>query len=186
MTIRFLTAATAAAALCAGAAQAQVLNPSNGHYYQYVQNAVSWDDAVAQASAASFNGWQGYLATVTSNAESNFIFNSVTSATVWAGGTDAGTEGTWRWATGPEAGTVFWQNGVTLTYSRWAGGEPNNCCGGEHLLLLNWSGSAWNDIGPGWRSGYVVEYSAPIPEPGTAMLLALGGAALARRTRRRT
>lgn len=176
-------AAAAALTLGSSLVQAQVLNPANGHYYQYVPNAVSWADAVAAAAASSFNGLPGYLVTVTSAQESDFIFGSVTTATSWAGGTDAGNEGTWRWVTGPEAGTVFWQNGTTLTYARWAAGEPNNCCGGENLLHINWSGAAWNDIYLGLSYGYVVEYSAPIPEPGTAALLALGVAALVARRR---
>jgi hypothetical protein len=162
----------------AAQAQAQVLNPFNGHYYEYVQTRLTWQAAVDAAAARSFMGMQGYLVTVTSEQESNFIFDSVTSATVWAGGSDAAKEGTWVWQTGPEAGQVF-------SYTRWSGGEPNNS-GNEDAVHINWSGKAWNDINAGSSYGYVVEYSAaPIPEPGTYALMAIGLAGLAGLARRR-
>ncbi len=86
------------------------------------------------------------------------------------GGSDDGDEGNWTWRNGPEVGQAF-------TYTNWSSGEPNNCCGGENYVVTNWGPGTWNDIGPSafpdHTSYYVIEYSAPVPEPETyAMLLA--------------
>ena len=153
----------------------------NGHAYELVSTPSTWDQALAGASAMTFNGANGYLATLTSLDELNFIFNNVTSDPYWAAGSDADEEGVWQWVAGPEAGTVFWDNGTTLTYANWYPLEPNNNLGQEHFLLANWSnGTGWNDV-PGTSinlSGYVVEYSefstSAVPEPATWALMLIG------------
>lgn len=175
------------------AAAAVVINPGNGHAYEFVSAATSFDNALIAAAGMTYNGQQGYLATVTSQAEQDFIHNSVTTSTAFLAGTDRTVEGTWTWVAGPEAGTGFWKDGSTLTYANWGGGEPNNCCGGENYLLINWlSGGEWNDIYPGYGDfGYIVEYDAPalgaVPEPASwAMMITgfgLAGGALRRRTK---
>jgi hypothetical protein len=54
----------------------------------------------------------------------------------WLGATDNLKEGSWIWQS----------SGKPMTYSKWAAGEPNNCCGGENCLQMNaFSGGAWND-----------------------------------------
>lgn len=183
---RFLMAA-AACGLAAPAAAAPVIWAGNGHAYEYIGQGLTWDAARAAALASTYNGQQGYLVTITSAEEQAFVYNSVTTAVAWAGGSDAAVEGTWVWIDGPEAGTVFWQSGIgTLTYANWTGGEPNNL-GNEDHLHVNWSGDRWNDI-PGTNNyGYIVEYGglgAVVPEPSAWALLILGfgavGAALRR------
>src|SRR5208282_2359192 len=84
----------------------------NGHYYQYVSEpAIAWHEAEAQAAAAKYRGLPGYLATITSTEEFNFINNVVFSAVnfpsgipanVYVGGSDSSAYGTSRWVTGPE------------------------------------------------------------------------------------
>ena len=107
-----------AATLMSGSAfAAPVLNADNNHYYDFVASALSFDEALAAASAMTFDGRAGYLVTVTSDSERDFIFNQVTQSAYWLGGTDRDVEGTWRWISGPEAGEAFWKDGVTLTYS---------------------------------------------------------------------
>ncbi|MBK7900133.1 MAG: PEP-CTERM sorting domain-containing protein [Betaproteobacteria bacterium] len=152
----------------------------NGHYYDYINNTsggFTQDEALADAAGRSHLGMTGYVATVTSLAEQNFIFSSVSNLTAWLGGNDRGTEGSFTWVNGPESGSAF---GFTF----WSGGEPNDCCSGEDDVVINWGGDgSWNDIGlpsfPDYRVGYIIEYSGTpvsVPEPGA---LALAGIALA-------
>ncbi|HRP28236.1 MAG TPA: PEP-CTERM sorting domain-containing protein [Burkholderiaceae bacterium] len=186
MTNGFHVLACAAGLAVAGSvAAAPVQFADNGHYYEWVNARVSWDAAVAASAASSYLGMTGYLVTVTSDAESDFIYGSVTSSRAWAGGSDSEEEGVWKWITGPEAGTAFWSHGSTLTYARWTIGEPNDSGGGEHALVIHNLAANWNDEGGVNRNGYVIEYSAPVPEPSTYALFALGliGIGLAARRR---
>jgi hypothetical protein len=186
------------AAASAAPVQWTVASGGNDHWYEFIAadvqgQAFIWDEAFAASAASSFMGMQGYLATVTSQAEDRFVSATVADNQVaWLSGSDNGNEGVWSWRAGPEAGQIFWNNGVTLIYANWGSGEPNNCCGGESFLQTNFSGG-WNDHGgpgnAGQRNGYVVEYSQPrvqIPEPMTLALvlpalLAAGGLARKRR-----
>lgn len=82
-----------------------------------------------------------------------------------------GSEGNWIWADGPELGRQ-------VTYANWAASEPNNVlhsAAGEDYLHF-WPDGTWNDLPSSWQlQGYFVEYSQPIPEPGSAIaLLAFG------------
>ena len=124
-----------------------LFNSYSGHFYQYVDNSLNWVDAKAAAAASSYNGMQGYLATITSAGENNFVWKLL-GADAWIGGSydyqqvnaATGTTtfadqnaalGNVYWITGPEAGTQFSsgignpvaQNGA---YMNWNGGEPND------------------------------------------------------------
>jgi hypothetical protein len=151
----------------------------NGHWYEYVGNSVTWSQA---ASAAATMG--GYLATVTSANENQFVSSTIANgAWAWLGANDAAVEGTFVWQGGPEAGQA-------LTYTNWNYGEPNNL-GNEDYLHTNSCGTGcWNDWTGYYTNGFVVEYTtygvAPIPEPETyAMMLAgLGLLGVAARRRK--
>jgi hypothetical protein len=159
----------------------------NGHWYEFFATAVDWNTARADALSRG-----GYLATITSAAENSFAAVSAAGgALAWIGGTDAAVEGEWKWADGPEAGVQFWQggpSGTALGYTNWNGGEPNNCCGGENYLQLNWATTGgWNDHGgPGNASqlnGYLVEYNVPEPMTLAMVMSGLLAAVLTRRRR---
>jgi hypothetical protein len=182
-------AAAACLAFAAPAVAAPVLWGGNGHYYEYVGSGASWTDAQAAAIGASFvlgsTTYSGYLATVTSDAENAFLGGL--SSDGWIGASDQQDEGLWRWVGGPEAGQIFYQDGLgTLTYAHWNGGEPNNL-GNEDYAQYQ-SGN-WNDLPNGSARGYFVEYQADsaVPEPGTwaLMILGFGAAGAALRSRRR-
>lgn len=188
---KLLCAAVAAVALAAPASAAPVIFAGNGHYYEYVQSGANWATARANALASTHLGQQGYLVTITSAAENAFIA-SLTNALAWTGGNDIAIEGTFVWADGPEANTVYWTGGLGgsgIGYTNWLGGEPNNFGSGEHAMHLNWAGNngTWNDYFITESHGYIIEYSGIVPEPSAWALLILGfgvvGGAL-RRTRK--
>lgn len=84
----------------------------NGHYYEFVEdNGIHWEDAKADAEAKTLYGLNGYLATVTSEAENDYIAPKL-GGDGWMGASDAASEGVWKWVTGPETGTHFF-NGYT-------------------------------------------------------------------------
>ena len=87
------------------------------HFYRFVRfPGITWH--AAKDSAASdrmlYFGLRGYLATITSQEENDFI-NTKTSSVGWIGASDEAVEGDWRWVTGPEGfeennqGRLFWR-----------------------------------------------------------------------------
>ena len=132
-----------------------------GSVYEYVPTYTTWDRARAQAETMSFMGFPGRLATITSAAENAYIATLVPAGgNTMLGGSDARTEGTWTWETGPEAGTIFWKDGAPYgnAYVNWRPGEPNNVQPLEDYLVM--TGGQWNDSAANsfLHSGYVVEY----------------------------
>jgi hypothetical protein len=181
MSIKRIIAAAVIAAAAAGSASATpVLFAGNGHYYEYVASGLTWGDALAEAATRSFAGRTGYLATITSDAENNFLYTLSTDG--WIAATDQAVEGEWRWVAGPEAGQLFYKTGTgTITYAHWNPSEPNDL-GGEDVAQYN--GGGWNDLGGGTR-GYFVEYSGAVPEPATWAMALAGFGAVGTALRRR-
>ena len=63
-----------------------------------------------------------------------------------------------------DEGEFIWHDGSELTYSGWAGGEPNNYGRGEDCAESNWRGpGVWNDAVCGQNRVYVCEYSQGCP-----------------------
>jgi hypothetical protein len=169
--------------------QWSVASGGNGHYYEYVLNQLSWTDANAAANASTYfdgtNTLQGYLATVTSQAENDFLGTIGNHSSAWIGGSDNGHEGDWQWVGGPEAGITFWLTDTTLTYASWNTDDPNNS--GNYL---DFNGGFWDDRPDTANRGYIIEYSAAsdttdIPEPATLGLFGLGALALSASRRRK-
>ena len=113
-------------------------NPENGHYYESITlpHALGWLAAEKAASRRRFRGVQGYLATITSASENEFVsqafarepndsldydegsFESIETGQVaglflsalkpsWIGASDAEEKGNWKWVSGPEQGQTF-------------------------------------------------------------------------------
>jgi gliding motility-associated-like protein len=152
--------------------------PSIGHYYLFVPNiGITWSDAKIAAENSNYYGLQGYLATLISPEESQIAGEQTTGAG-WIGGSDAETEGVWKWVTGPENGLVFWNgaiNGTTPNYAFWNNGEPNNQ-GNENYAHITAVGvgipGSWNDLsntgdssGNYQPKGYIVEYGGTPGDP---------------------
>ena len=137
---------------------------TNGHFYEYISDSgITWPAAEAAASNRSLYGLPGYLATVTSQDENDFITAKL-SGQGWIGASDAANENQWLWVTGPEAGTQFWQgvsNGSVVggEYNNWSANEPNNSGSGEDYAHFLTDG-LWNDYAFDNANidGYVVEY----------------------------
>ena len=191
--ITTLLATFAIAALPAAAPAAvtwEVADGGNGHSYEFVSGSFTWTQARDATASMTLNGESGYLVTITSQGEQDFLFDNVTTNQAWTGASDSETEGTWKWVTGPEAGIIFHIEGEspeTQTYANWRNGEPNDFQTGEDFGVMNWEGqNQWNDA-PGDASfGYVVEFDTNvIPEPATLSLLGLAGLGATTLRRRR-
>ena len=157
--------------------------PGNGHIYEVVNNgsSLSANDAKTAADARSVGGASGYLATITSPEENDYVSSRLTSDG-WLGASDAVSEGDWKWIDGPEAGTSFWSgdgegSSVEGRYSNWNEGEPNNQGGNENCSeFYAGVGARWNDLPCGDEGGgltsYVTEYGTDeaLPEVSTSTL----------------
>ena len=110
----------------------------NGHSYYRSTGSAFW--SVARQNCINMGG---YLVTVTTAAENNFIFGLWPSG--WIGLTDEVTEGVWRWVTGE-----------TYSYSSWNGGEPNNAGNEDYVQFV--SGGKWNDLPNAVSLPYVIEF----------------------------
>lgn len=115
-------------------------NPINGHYYKYVSTSQQAPAAITAAESDVLYGVKGYLATVTTPQEQEFIYANISGTNLWLGGTDdnnlintrCGTsypannqpDGHWTWVTGPEACTQF-QEGNTSDYMKWVHKDTN-------------------------------------------------------------
>ncbi len=139
----------------------------NGHLYEYVPASLTWAEARDAAALKTYNGLQGYLFNVTSAEENAFLLAKMTTDG-WLGASDESSEGDWRWMTGPEAGTQFWQGTssgsvVNGEYENWRSGEPNNL--GDEDYAQFYSDGAWNDLNGTQGLSYIVEYGGMPGDP---------------------
>ena len=181
LSIAALGATLVAFGVDTSAEAAVFFNPDTGHYYEFVSGSHTWSEAKAAAETSSHEGLTGYLATITSQAENDFIASNfdITHWGGWIGASDAETDGIWKWVTGPEAGTVFWDNGTAVGYNNFSPTEPNNSLGNteDYAHIWAWVYGAWNDLPDdatewAWKHpieansvGYFVEYGGLESEP---------------------
>lgn len=143
----------------------EVFFEDNGHLYQYISDAGTWEAAKTKAELLTRYGAQGYLTTISSSAENEFVADRLTNAG-WMGASDAASEGVWRWVTGPEAGTQFWSGAIGGStvggrYANWSSGEPNDSSSNEDCAQFLTGGTGmWNDLPCNSTSlpGYVAEF----------------------------
>lgn len=161
-------------------------HPDGLRFYEFVGSGSGWsearDDAAGRELLTEFSGIDGtggvpgYLATITSEAENDFIAENTDASDIWIGASDDveavndvvgeghyadqdAVEGNWYWVTGPEAGTNFCSGNDPCSaktdpqtgephVTSWASGEPNDNGTGEHFAVTNWNADRglWNDL----------------------------------------
>lgn len=109
----------------------------NGHSYYRSTGSMTWT-----AAKTACTNMGGYLVTLTTAAENNFVFGLWPSG--WIGLTDEVNEGTWRWVTGEP-----------YSWSNWNSGEPNNAGNEDYTQFV--SNGRWNDL-PNTSLPYVLEF----------------------------
>lgn len=139
-----------------------ILNPGNGHYYALMQAELSWQDAKSSAESLTYLGMHGYLATITSEAEEDFINNNLGLsywAHYWIGGYQ-------QWEPGDDTADGWkWVTGESWSFDHWANNEPNdndNTENGQedHLELIYIGDSDWNDCRGEYIRYYIVEFES--------------------------
>jgi hypothetical protein len=160
-------------------------DPLTGHTYMFIESPLPWHDALLAARGMTYQGLTGYLATITSQTENDFIGTKSGAPSIWFGATDdqgyvnearaalalppinfdSQLTGDYYWAGGPEIGVQF---GVGLgdvtpingLYNSWAQQEPNNWHQEEGCAVTNWNSvGLWNDLNCAGAHSYLVEFS---------------------------
>ena len=157
----------------------------NGHFYRAVPRSagLTWDAANTLAQQQG-----GYLATITSAAENNFVFGLINSSQFFTSFNGSGPAiGGFQIAGSQEPGAGWsWVTGEGWSYTNWAQGQPDNGFGPNENRLEYFSGlggtpaATWNDLGQSDSNigGYVVEV---VPEPGSISLFGMAALLALRR-----
>lgn len=168
----------------------EVGDGGNGHWYEVftgpeiqpgVPRFISWTDANLDAQARG-----GYLATIMSGAENQFVFSLVDSPIYWKAIPNGTNFGPWLGgfqapdAPDPSSGWS-WVTGEPFQYTNWHPGEPNDLFGNleeDRLIFFaveettGTRSAFWNDESEFPRNSvaYVVEY---VPEPALTLPLVI-------------
>ena len=185
---KFSGGALLAVGLAAGVASAQTPGEGtyNGSSYKVVESpGISWTDAKTAAEGRSTRNQACYLATLTSQAENDFVEQLRLGAglggvsQVYLGGKQipspdtAEPAGDWFWLikgseTNPERITnANGSRATPSTWVNWASGEPNNSGGESYLTIGRFNTGQWNDEPvdrDGTIAGYVVECDGVVPQ----------------------
>ena len=186
-----VSVATALTLLPAGA-HADLIFEHEGHTYKLIESTATWEQANTTAEKMTLGGLSGYLARIDSAAENAAIFEVLSarlsskqredttpddgsgSAFIWLGGSDAASEGDWRWVNN---GDRFWAgdfNGSSVggRYHNW-GVQPDDANGNENALAMGLGGwpepfydlgaaGQWNDLDPNNSLMYVIEFDTTV------------------------
>ncbi|MDI1451053.1 lectin-like protein [Polyangium sp. 6x1] len=122
----------------------------NNHCYaEFTAQKTNFANAL-QACATS----GGYMVTVTSQAEQDFLFGTVIDKAIllprWLGLTDIDTEG-----------TFVWGNGEPLAYTHWQQNQPDDYNASEDCVEMYHVTGEWNDDNCTYEYHYVCEYAPP-------------------------
>ncbi len=149
----------------AGTAEAWVLNPATGHYYELTSSPMTWSNAEAEAVSVG-----GHLVTINDAAEEAWLLSQFGNYPLWnplwigfyqpTGSQEPG--GGWTWI-----------SGETVTYTNWAASEPSNSGDGEAYAAMNWHPlpATWNDLPAAHSIPGIIEV---VPLPASVLLLGSG------------
>jgi len=124
-----------------------------GHYYEVFLGPILFQDAVNWTATRKHDNELGYLLTISSEQENNFISKTLSELgvqTAWLGAQDE-TEGVWKWIGGPEKDTIFWEVSAAVpaghspygVFVNWKSGEPNNVEEEDCAVVM--ANGHWND-----------------------------------------
>jgi hypothetical protein len=172
----------------------------NGDWYELVmpdspQYSYTWTQARAAADSMTWDGLQGYLATVTSPEESQFLSDNFSGQLVDLHG--PGDQSKYAWiglfAQTPTSG-FQWVTGEPLNYTDWAPGEPNFFGTPLWQVVHYWTrdfgnGPSWTwnnetnaiqgnpniygffvEFGGGQDQGIPIDVASPAPEPSSMVI----------------
>lgn len=203
LTGTLLLSAVVGAPAAAGAQPSQWTSASggNGHWYQVFNSLNNWLGSNTSAGQLSWNGEQGYLVSITSAAENDFV-QSLISEECLPDAFQHPCFGYWIGAYQDPAASDYseplggwrWTSGENFDYANWASGEPNNTLTGrnDNWAVMYNENSIWGPSAGKWNDdyltgGFIVEFGSPtpVPEPGSGLLLSIGAACLAAMAKRR-
>ena len=132
-----------------------IYSPITGHWYQLNDKRMEWNEAKTFAESRG-----GYLATITSAAEGQWLYDTfgsalrIDSGMRTFGGNDVANEGQWQWITGE-----------AWSYSNWWAGEPNDNGGNEDCVAFSSNlnpghGHYWNDVPTDVEYRSLIEYNS--------------------------
>ncbi|HOO81799.1 MAG TPA: type I secretion C-terminal target domain-containing protein [Alphaproteobacteria bacterium] len=156
-----------------------VYSVETNSFYQHITTNATWTTANTNANAATLTGLtgNGYLATITSQAEQDYVWSLGGGNNLWGGATDVTTEGNWVWQGGSESGLTFWTGGAANSggaainghYDNWRsdGSEPWGGSSTADYFILNSAlgGQWWTENNNAVYTGnagadYVIEWDA--------------------------
>ena len=145
---------------------------ATGNCYEDIGQVVSWPVANAAAQALTFQGVNGHLVTITSQAEQDFLAANLPPQAFQ----DANSFGFGHWIGGlcnnSNCTTGFtWVTGEPTPFANWCPGEPNFLGPQNSENIHFFTSPCWNDVGAGslggqFQAGYVVEYDGPFDSDG--------------------
>ena len=136
---------------------------ANGHWYEIVSDEMTWGEAREAAAQRTYRGRAGHLATISSDEENIFIFDTLIRpsglASYIGGFQPPGSpepDGGWRWVTDEPFAYSHWNPRLGGVFPP----EPNNLGGDEDTIDVPGNNNGWwNDTsGVDVQSAYIVEY----------------------------
>lgn len=132
-----------------------VVWPENGHAYLVVARgrSILWEAAKEEAAAMG-----GHLATISSAAENQFVFdlaraNDAAWNGIWGGPYLGGFQ-----SSGRRGADWAWVTGEPWSYTAWAPSEPTDDSSEKYLQLNERTRPLWNNINTGSANSFVVEF----------------------------